>query len=134
MRVLLVEDNLDFQRSLKEMLVKAGFTVHAVSDGVSALRRLKGADVLITDIGIPCMDGLNLCTEARLRRPGLAVIVMTGCDSGSSRQEARRRGAAFFLSKPFDREVLLACLRSLEPPVENQGAPVLRRSVGRALR
>jgi CheY-like chemotaxis protein len=114
MQVLIVEDDLDFQRSLVDLLEKAGYGVEAVGDGLSALERIEDADVLLTDIGISGLDGLELCRVARALKPALGVIVMTGCDSLWSREEASRRGVELFLSKPFEREELLGCLCRLE--------------------
>jgi len=114
MHVLIVEDDLDFQYSLVDLLAKLGYAVQAVGDGVSALEKLESADVLLADIGIPGMDGLELCSEARNHYPDVNVILMTGCDSALSRSEASCRGAELYLAKPFDTEVLLAHLRRFE--------------------
>jgi two-component system, OmpR family, response regulator QseB len=113
MRVLLVEDDLDFRRSLRDLLVKAGHCVDAVGDGLAALGGLSGADVVLADIGVPGMDGLKLLSQARLRFPRLPVLVMTGYDSPRYRIEARLRGAMGFLVKPFCGAELLAHLNSL---------------------
>jgi DNA-binding response OmpR family regulator len=114
MRVLIVEDDLDLQYALVDLLAKAGYDVEAAGDGFSAVEKLHDTDVLLTDIGIPGMDGLELCSEARSRQPAVNVIVMTGCDSTPGRSEATRRGAEAYLTKPFDRKVLLAHLRRFE--------------------
>ena len=114
MHVLIVEDDLDLQFSLVDLLGKSGYAVQAVGDGLSALEKLEGADVLLADIGIPGMDGLELCSEARSHYPYVNVILMTGCDSPLSRSEASCRGAELYLTKPFDTEVLLAHLRRFE--------------------
>lgn len=114
MRVLLVEDDLDFQRSLEDLLVRAGYLVDAVGDGRAALEKVPGADVLVTDIGVPGMDGLELLSRARAGNPRVSVIVMTGYDSPRRRSEAQRRGACTYLVKPFAGLELLGCLRTLE--------------------
>lgn len=114
MHVLIAEDDLDFQRSLQDMLEKVGYGVEAVGDGMSALEKLRDADVLLTDIGIPGLDGLELCSEARSRWPVVNVIIMAGCDTPMARREAAIRGAEVYLAKPFEREALLAHLRRFE--------------------
>jgi DNA-binding response OmpR family regulator len=114
MNVLLVEDDLDFQRCLADLLVREGHMVEAVGDGAAALERVPGADVLVTDIGIPGLNGLELCRRALFLKPALTILVMTGCDSPRVRAEASMRGAAAFLAKPFEAEELLEQLRRLE--------------------
>jgi DNA-binding response OmpR family regulator len=133
MRVLIVEDDLDFQRSLVDLLGKEGYGVEAVGDGAAALRRLPAADVLLTDIGIPGMDGLELLSRAKARWPSLAVLVMTGCDSPRSRSEACQRGAAAYLPKPFEKATLLELLRCLEGRIEKLHEPVSALVVSRAM-
>jgi DNA-binding response OmpR family regulator len=123
MRVLIVEDDEDFRLSLSDMLSKAGFAVEAVGDGLSALRMSGRADVLLTDIGIPGMDGLELLSRAKAQVPSLAVLVMTGYDSPRSRAEACRRGAAAYLPKPFEKATLLELLNCLEGRIEKPSEP-----------
>jgi DNA-binding response OmpR family regulator len=107
MCVLIVEDDEDLRSSLEEMLVQAGLEVDSAADALSALEKIDGAGLLLTGIGLSGMDGLELCSRARSRRPDLGVIVMTAHDSPEKRSEARRRGAGAFLAKPFRREELL---------------------------
>jgi DNA-binding response OmpR family regulator len=114
MHVLIVEDDLDFQFSLVDLLAKLGYAVEAVGDGFSAAEKLPDTDVLLADISIPGMDGLELCSEARRHYPDVNVILMTGYDSPLARSEATCRGAEVYLVKPFDRDVLLAHLRRFE--------------------
>jgi DNA-binding response OmpR family regulator len=114
MHVLIAEDDLDFQHSLQDLLEKVGYGVEAVGDGASALERLDRADVLLADIGIPGVSGLELCSRAHSQSPAVNVIIMTGCDTPSARSEASRRGAEVFLAKPFEREVLLAHMKRFE--------------------
>lgn len=134
MRVLIVEDDDDFRRSLSDMLSKAGFTVDAAGDGLSALRMSARADVLLTDIGIPGMDGLELLSQAKAQFPSLAVLVMTGYDSPRSRSEACRRGAAAYLPKPFEKASLLELLRCLEGRMEKLREPVGALFASRAMK
>jgi CheY-like chemotaxis protein len=105
-----------------DLLSKAGYGVEAAGDGPSALRMAGRADVLLTDIGIPGMDGLELMSRARARHPRLAVIVMTGYDSPRRRSEAQRRGACAYLAKPFAGPELLGYLRVLEGVGRLRGA------------
>lgn len=124
MRILIAEDDEDFRHSLSDLLSKAGHAVEAVGDGLSALRMSATAEVLVADMGIPGLDGLELLSQARRRHPELAVVVMTGCDTHRSRQEAFRRGALAYLPKPFGKEALLRLLRCLERPPGDRPEPV----------
>ena len=88
--------------------------MEALGDGGAALEKVTGADVLVTDIGVPGIDGLELLSRAKARDPRVAVIVMTGYDSPHSRSEAQRRGRYAYLVKPFGGVELLGRLRTLE--------------------
>jgi DNA-binding response OmpR family regulator len=122
MRVLLVEDDPDLRRSLEELLARAGHRVEAVGDSRAALEALPGPDALVTDIGLPGMDGLELLSRARARYPQVSVIVMTCYDSPRRRSEAQRRGACAYLVKPFAGLELLGYLRVLEGGYRPHGA------------
>lgn len=114
MRVLIVEDDEDFRISLVDLLLKLGFAVDSAEDALTALGKLQSADVMLTDISLSGMDGLELCGEAKRTFPHLGVIVMTGYDSPEKRREAERLGAAYYLAKPFERRDLLDCLAALK--------------------
>jgi CheY-like chemotaxis protein len=80
-RVLLCDDDDGVRDLLGEFLSSAGYTVHEASDGEEALRILdSGAvvDLLITDYAMPGLNGLETIREARLRRPALRSLVITG--------------------------------------------------------
>ena len=128
MRVLIVEDDLDLQLSLVDLLSKLGYAVEAVGDGVSALERLEGTDVLLADINLPGMDGLELCSQARMCNPTLGVIVMTGYDTPRGRIEAFLHSADAYLAKPFETKDLLEHLHQLmgsAPDVSEGRVPAL---------
>jgi DNA-binding NtrC family response regulator len=113
-RILLVDDEEALRTGLAELLKRAGHHVTAVGDGASALPHLDEAELLVTDVRMPALDGLGLLREARARRPGLEVIVMTGFGSIPSAVEAMRLGARAYLTKPFDPDELLLHLREVE--------------------
>lgn len=107
--VLLVDDEPIIVTTLKTALVHAGYEVATVSDGTAAAATLEARrpDVLVTDVAMEGMDGLDLLKRAKELDPDIAVILMTGyCDAGSAIQ-ALRLGADDYLSKPFDFEELL---------------------------
>ena len=99
LRILLVEDNAMVRFSLEAMLSDLGHTVMAAGDAAEAMElAAHDPDVLVTDLGLPDMDGLTLAGRLRARRPSLRVVVASG-----------RPGSApdtVWLQKPFDLERL----------------------------
>ena len=102
-RILLVDDDRGLRHVLSTMLTGAGHVVDSVGDGPEAVARLgDGAfDVVLVDIGLPSMSGLEVLAHARaLPRPPL-VIVMTADDTSDTLLEAVRRQAYRYVRKPF---------------------------------
>src|SRR5687768_2911802 len=102
-RILLVDDDRGLRHVLSAMLTGAGHTVESVGDGPEAIALLgRGAfDMVLVDIGLPSMSGLEVLASARaLRKPPL-VIVMTADDTSETLLEAVRRQAYRYLRKPF---------------------------------
>ena len=114
MKVVLVDDDDGLRGALTELLKRAGHQVVSCPDGASGLKAVEEADLMVTDLRMPGFDGLSLLREARLRRPTLQVIVMTGYGSISSAVEAMRLGARAYLTKPFETDELLLHLREVE--------------------
>lgn len=120
MRILVVEDDEDFRLSLVDLLVKQGLDVDSAGDAHSALEKLEGSDVMLTDLCLGGMDGMELCRLARTRHPGIEIIMMTGFDPGARRTEVTRRGARAFLAKPFKNGDLLECLHTIGSEMEER--------------
>ncbi len=102
-RILLVDDDRGLRLVLSTMLTDAGHTVDAAGDGPEAVSKLdRGAiDIVLLDLGLPGMSGLEVLKHARaLRNPPL-VIVMTADDTSETLLEAVRRQAYRYLRKPF---------------------------------
>ncbi|MDH3626875.1 MAG: sigma-54 dependent transcriptional regulator [Acidobacteriota bacterium] len=125
---LLVVDDEEPQRlMLEKFLTKAGYDVVTAPDGKVALERLgeRSFDLLLTDQRMPRLDGLELLEAAQRDHPRLPVVLMTAHGSVSSAVQAMKRGAADYLTKPFERDELLVvvdkALRQsrLEEQVEN---------------
>ena len=114
MRILLVDDDEALRSGLAELLKRSGHAVMVAGDGARALPHLEEAELLVTDVRMPAIDGLGLLREARLRRPGLEVIVMTGFGSIPSAVDAMRLGARAYLTKPFEPDELLLHIREVE--------------------
>lgn len=107
--ILLAEDDRNLRRVLRAMLQREGYEVAEASDGEAAAAWLaeRRADVLVTDIRMPRMDGLALFRHVRERRPGLPVILITAFGTIGDAVEAIRSGAFDYVSKPFDEAELL---------------------------
>lgn len=102
-RVLLATEDDEPDRPLTAALVAAGYDIAAVTDGPTALDRLRrdGADLLITGLRLSGMDGLAVVREARRAAPQLPVIILTAFSSESSAIEAANLGVAGYLTAPF---------------------------------
>jgi two-component system KDP operon response regulator KdpE len=111
--VLVVEDDRQIVRTLRTSLQARGYDVLAAGDGNTALGVLRsdGADLVILDLGLPDLDGLEVLTRLRAfaEQP---VIVLTVRDSQSDKVAALDRGADDYVIKPFDMEELLARMRA----------------------
>jgi CheY-like chemotaxis protein len=100
--ILLVDDDPGVRYALTEVLVDRGYRVIGVDSGARALAALAGVDVVVTDLSMPGMDGLELVTQIAARAPALPVILLTAHSSESLVRIASSRGACSCLSKPFD--------------------------------
>ena len=109
-RILLAEDDEDMRRFLVKALVKAGHDVSSFSEGLSAFEELKGAafDLLLTDIVMPEMDGIELARRAAELDPGLKIMFITGFAAVALHPDSRAPKEAKVLSKPFHLRDLVA--------------------------
>jgi DNA-binding response OmpR family regulator len=107
MQVLLVEDDEGVASALAELLGHAGATVIQTGRGADALHRVKGCDLVLLDLGLPDMDGLDVLRTLR-RASTVPVIIMTARDSDGAVVLGLRAGADDYLVKPVRKAVLLA--------------------------
>jgi CheY-like chemotaxis protein len=108
----LVVEDADAVRVLTgRILYAAGYQVIPVENGTQALERLDAADVLVTDVVMPGMSGVELAAAARERRPGLPVVFVSGY-TGNEVVAAEGDPATAFLGKPFDGDDLLRAVRA----------------------
>ena len=112
-RVLVVEDNAAIRSSLALFLEGAGFDVVAVAEYQRATELIDRElfDTLITDLDLPGGTGLDLLVRARLVRPAMRSILMTGYGCSAIRKQALQLGLCAYLEKPFDPAELLKALR-----------------------
>ncbi len=111
--VLLVEDDEDTRLLLQESLVRRGFSVDAVASAQECLDwvRDRDIDVVVTDIQMPGMSGVELCQQLRERHPNLLSILLTGLGTYETAISAVRSGAYDYLTKPVKVEVLEVALK-----------------------
>ncbi len=115
--VLIAEDDTVQREILADILLKAGYQVRAVPSGREAIDSLREEtrDLLLTDLRMPEMDGLDLLREAKRMRPDIEVVVMTAYATVKTAVSAMKEGATDYLAKPFDKdELLLVVERALE--------------------
>src|SRR5215211_282278 len=104
-RILVVDDQELMRDSLAANLAREGHEVVATHDGTVAVTRLEGAtrfDLLITDLKMPKMTGIELLAEAKRLRPDVPVVLMTAFASVQTAVEAMKLGAYDYIQKPFD--------------------------------
>jgi two-component system response regulator TctD len=115
MRVLLVEDNPTLANSLKDALTHARFAVDCMHDGEAADHVLRTQDyaLVILDLGLPKLDGLEVLRRLRQRRNPVPVLILTAHGSVEDRVKGLDLGADDYLAKPFELTELEARARAL---------------------
>lgn len=115
MRILLVEDNLSLAEGLATLLRQSGYAVDVVHDGASAeaLAMAESFDLVILDLNLPQMDGLEVLRAMRMRRNPAAVMILTARGTPEERVRGLDLGADDYLIKPFDIGEFEARIRSL---------------------
>jgi DNA-binding response OmpR family regulator len=123
MRVLLVEDDEGVASALAELLGQTGATVVRTGRGADALHRVKGCDLVLLDLGLPDMDGLDVLHTLR-RASAVPVIIMTARDSDGAVVLGLRAGADDYLVKPVRKAVLLARIQAVMRRMHRAGNAV----------
>lgn len=115
-RVLVVDDEESIRHLLVTILKRAGYEPHAVGSGSEALAQLQehAYDVLITDIRMPKMTGLELTERIQKSGTQVTVVVMTAYGSLETALEAMKKGAYDYISKPFKPDEVVLVLRKAE--------------------
>ena len=115
MRLLLVEDDLNLSRSLKVELEHAGYAVDTATDGKEAefLGSTESYDIVILDLGLPKLSGLEVLKLWRKNKNNVPVIVLTARDAWHEKVDGFKAGADDYLGKPFHIQELLARLEAL---------------------
>ena len=117
--ILLVDDEEALCTAAEKILVKEGYRVRTVNTAQDGLAKFEaeGADLLITDLMLPDLDGISLLKRAKELRPTIEVIVITGHGTVEKAVEAMRLGAYDFIEKPLDKNQLL---KTVAKAVERQ--------------
>ena len=115
MRLLVIEDEKRLARNLAELLRRQGYTVDVSSDGVSGYDNASTDlyDLILLDATLPGMDGFTLLRKLRTGGHAVPVLMLTARSDLSDRVQGLDCGADYYLTKPFEPEELLACIRSL---------------------
>ena len=115
--VLLVEDEYQILLIAKIMLTKLGFTVIEAANGKEALEQYQknAADItlVVTDMGMPVMDGYQLFSELKALRPELPIIISSGFGETVVTSKITRKDIAGFISKPYDLDKLREVLKKV---------------------
>lgn len=115
-KVLIVEDDADVMEYLRETMQRI-FTVHTAMDGIEALHTLEDlqADLIISDIMMPLMDGLEFTARVRNNEniKDVPIILLTALTSDDKRIKGLKNGADAYITKPFDPELLITTAVSL---------------------
>ena len=115
--ILLVEDDGDVREVVRDTLSFAGFAVETAQDGLEAIEKVRETriDVILSDLMMPRMDGLELLKRVKQFQPDTNVIIMTGYGTIETAVEAMKHGAADFITKPANSgELLVRVSRALK--------------------
>jgi two-component system response regulator MprA len=121
-RLLVVDDDPPVRRMLERSLVAEGFTVDIAADGGAALvaAERRAYDVVILDVGMPGLSGIDVCRRMRAKGTTSAILMLTARDAISDRVLGLQAGADDYLVKPFAIEELVARIHALsrrgQPP------------------
>jgi len=115
MRILVVEDDPDLSRQLKDALTDVGYAVDIAGDGEEGhhLGDTEPYDAVILDLGLPIIDGVSVLQKWRSDGKSFPVLILTARDQWSEKVAGFDAGADDYLTKPFHTEELMARLRAL---------------------
>lgn len=106
--VLVVDDDLTVQETLQRFLEQKGYEVHTAADGEAALEAVQrlGPDIMLLDIRMPGMDGLEVLQRIRDEEIDVGVIMISGQADEETARRTLEQGAADYITKPFDLDYL----------------------------
>ena len=128
-KILVVDDDPVIGKSIERVLSGKGYAVINAADGATALNKLANEDydLVVTDIKMPGMSGLEVAERVRANTPWMPVLIVTGYGSDESEARAKAAGVTEFLRKPLSPEMIEtsvgAAVAAPPPVVETKPAP-----------
>jgi DNA-binding response OmpR family regulator len=131
LRVLIVDDEEDFASAIVSRLNKRGFTAFAAFSGQEALEHVKSAeyDAIVLDLRMPEMDGLKTLGRIRQIDPDVRVLVLTGHGTVAEGIGGMQLGAADFLQKPVEINILCASIEAAAEQTRSDRAQKLKHDI-----
>src|SRR5215208_926194 len=125
MRILIVDDDRALRDALRRALVLGGYETVPVESGEAALAEVARSepDAVVLDIGMPGIDGLEVCRRLRVGGNRVPILMLTARDAVADRIDGLDAGADDYLVKPFDVDELKARLRALVRRATGEGDP-----------
>ena len=118
--VVLVEDDVNVREMVRESLAELGMRVITANDGDAGLERVRATpdiDLLVTDVGLPGLNGRQLADAARATHPDLKVLLMTGYAESAARGSGFLDSGMELIVKPFALDVLAARVQRMVDPI-----------------
>jgi two-component system, OmpR family, response regulator VicR len=136
LRVLVVDDEEDFVKSIQERLTLRDMAVITALDGAAGVRELErfpNTDVVLLDVQMPGMSGIETLRNIKVHHPGVEVIMLTGHATVETAIEGMKLGAFDYLLKPCDMEELLRKLQTAADRARQHQANI-QAAIGKELR
>ncbi|CAM2792388.1 response regulator transcription factor [Acinetobacter celticus] len=114
-KILIIEDDFMIAESTQTLLKYQGFDVDWVNNGIDGLKKIQHeeVDVVLLDLGLPMMDGMQVLKQIRQNHPNLPVLIISARDQLQQRVEGLNQGADDYLVKPYEFDELLARIHAL---------------------
>lgn len=114
-KILIIEDDFMIAESTKTLLAYQQFDVEWVNNGIDGLKRIQqgGIDLVLLDLGLPMMDGMQVLKQIRHMLPNLPVLIISARDQLQNRVDGLNQGADDYLIKPYEFDELLARIFAL---------------------
>ena len=124
--ILIVEDDKDFQKFLRGLLIKNGYNVQTTEKGINAINMINKLepDLLILDLNLPDMHGESVCTEVRKDHPNVPIVMLTSKTSTSEKVEGLSMGADDYITKPFIADEFIARVKARLRNKDNAGLKI----------
>ena len=137
MKILVVEDDPNLREAIVDSLMMKGHQVHEVCNGVEAVKVIAqtSLDIVLSDINMPQMDGLQLLAQVKKNQPWLPMILMTAYGDVGQAVKAMQLGANDYLMKPFEVQELLSLLNKYQTTavVVEDDKPIAESAVSKNL-